>query len=57
MNGNIIIDLIITAEIILLRTLKLIILKYILTGPPPIYKNIKKKYIIVKTLLLIRIFI
>jgi hypothetical protein len=44
MDDNIIINLIIIAEIILLKTQKLIILKYILTEFPPIYKNIKKIY-------------
>jgi hypothetical protein len=57
MDDNIIIDLIIIAANILLRTLKLIILKYILTGFLPIYKNVRKKYIIVKILSSIGIFI
>jgi hypothetical protein len=57
MDDNIITDLIITAATILLRMSKLIISKYILTGSPPIYENVRRKYITAKTLSLIEIFI
>jgi hypothetical protein len=50
MDGNIIIDLIIIAVIISRRELKLILLKFISTGFQPIYRNVKRKYIIGKIL-------